>query len=152
MSEPEDRVASITSTPRASPLTTRLRRGKFCGNGGVPGANSETMQTAAREVVRERPVLRRIDTIGSGADDGDAAARSLERAAMRGGVDAEREPAHDREPGIRQRVRERARVGRALRRCVAAADDGECGLAQELAPPHAIEDGRRIGDSSRQAG
>ena len=42
MSDPEESVASTTSTPRESPLTSRLRRGKFCFSGGVPIANSES--------------------------------------------------------------------------------------------------------------
>ena len=41
MSEPDESVASTTSTPRDSPLIRRLRRGKWSRSGGVPGANSE---------------------------------------------------------------------------------------------------------------
>ncbi len=36
MSEPDETVASTTSTPRARPLMIRLRRGKFPASGGVP--------------------------------------------------------------------------------------------------------------------
>ena len=36
MSEPERAAASITSTPRASPDISRLRRGKLCGTGTPP--------------------------------------------------------------------------------------------------------------------
>ena len=70
----------------------------------------------------------------------------VERAAMRGRVDAERQAAHDRESGCRQRARESSRVGDALRRRVAAADDGERGPREELPPAHAIEDGRGVAD------
>lgn len=52
---PDESVASTTSTPRASPLTSRLRRGKFCFSGGVPTANSEmTRPFAARSCARAR--------------------------------------------------------------------------------------------------
>ena len=47
---------------------------------------------------------------------------AFERAAMRGGVDAEREPRDDREPRVRQRASEAPRVLDALRRRAAAAD------------------------------
>ena len=55
MSDPDDNVASTTSTPRARPLTSRLRRGKFCFSGGVPTANSEiTRPRAARSCASAR--------------------------------------------------------------------------------------------------
>src|SRR5439155_8706571 len=52
-------------------------------------------ETAHGEVVREIPIRSRIDAIGTGSGDGDAASLAVERAAMRGRVDAEREPAYD---------------------------------------------------------
>ena len=42
---------------------------------------------------------------------------------MRGRVDAQRKPAHDRDAGVTQRAREVFGVGDALRGRVAAADD-----------------------------
>ncbi len=88
MSDPDDSVASTTSTPRESPLTSRLLRGKFCLSGGVPGANSEMTRPLCGELVREIAIARRIDAIGTGADHRDAARRMAKPAAMRGRVDA----------------------------------------------------------------
>ena len=81
MSEPEDSVASTTSTPRASPLIRRLRRGKFCFRGGVPERELGDDAPSRGDLVRELAIARRIDAVGTGADDRDAAAGAVERAA-----------------------------------------------------------------------
>ena len=75
MSEPDDSVASTTSTPRARPLTRRLRRGKFCLQRRRSQREFGEESAALRELVREVAIARRIDAIEPGADDGDAARR-----------------------------------------------------------------------------
>src|SRR5678816_948574 len=42
MSEPLRSAASTTTTASDSPAITALRVGKWCGSGGVPGANCES--------------------------------------------------------------------------------------------------------------
>ena len=76
---------------------------------------------------------------------------ACERAAVRGRVDAGGEPADDREARRRQRDRERLGVGAALRRRVAAADDGEGRPAEELAPAEAVEHRRRVADLEQRS-
>ncbi len=136
MSDPDESVASTTSTPRARPLTRRLRRGKFCLSGGVPRANSEiTSPRAARSCASAR--LRAGYTRSGPVPTTAMLLPALrESAAMRGGVDAERQAADDGEAGGRQRRGERLGVGAALRGRVAAADDRE-GRA-----PRAVRGGR----------
>ncbi len=75
MSDPDDSVASTTSTPRARPLTRRLRRGKFCLQRRRARRELGDDEPARRELVREIAVARGIDAIGPGADHRDAAAR-----------------------------------------------------------------------------
>ena len=54
ISEPLSSAASTTTTPSASPLMIRFRRGKFVANGAVPGANSvSTAPLPAISVRRE---------------------------------------------------------------------------------------------------
>ena len=53
-------------------------------------------EAARREIVREVAIARRVNAVGPGADDGDAAAGAGETAAMRRGIDAGRKPADDR--------------------------------------------------------
>ena len=55
-------------------------------------------------------------------------------------------------PAADSAARERLGVGAALRRRVAAADDGERRPAEELAPAEAEEDRRRVGDLEQRAG
>ncbi len=48
MSDPLSAAASITATPRDSPEMMRLRRGKLCVRGAVPGRNSDTSAPCSR--------------------------------------------------------------------------------------------------------
>ena len=88
MSEPERAAASTTSTPRASPDISRLRRGKLCGAGGVPVGNSLTRAPVAAISSASRVVAGRIHAVEAGAADRDRDAAGRERAAVRGGVDS----------------------------------------------------------------
>ena len=152
MSEPLDSAASTTRQPRASPLMRRLRRGKFAATGGVPSAKLRNDAAVARELVRELAIARRINDVEPGADDGDAARRAGEPAAVRRRVDAEREPAHDREPRVRQRARESFGVRDALLGRVAAADDRERRRVEELDAAFRVQERRRIGGVQQRLG
>ena len=97
MSEPERAAASTTSTPRDRPDISRLRRGKLCGAGGVPGREFADERARRRDLVREPRMSGRIHAVEARAADRDRDAARRERAAVRGGVDARGEPARDRE-------------------------------------------------------
>ena len=152
MSEPLSAAASTTRQPSARPLIRRLRRGKFAGERAAcragtrrPARRARRARARARGCARDRRCPVPVPT------HGDAARGAREPAAMRRRVDAEREPAHDREPGVAQRLRERLGVGHALRGRVAAADDRERRRVQQLDAALDVEERRRIGDL-QQAG
>jgi len=65
---------------------------------------------------------------------------------MRGRIGSERKPRNDGESGVAQGTRERLRVAGALGRRVAASNDGECRLAQQLEAPDGVQERRRIAD------
>ena len=76
----------------------------------------------------------------------------VERAFVRGGVDAEREPRHDRQARVDASARANSRAfALPLRRRVAAADDRERGLVQELATPDEEQHRRRVADIEQGA-
>ena len=147
MSEPDDSVASTTSTPRARPLMRRLRRGKFCFSGGVPGANSDSMSPrAGRSRARGRDCApdRRGRARCRHRDaccPAPASAPRCAAASMPSG-----EPADDREARRGQRGANASASAHALRRRVAAADDRERRPAEEFAPAEAVEHRRRVAD------
>ena len=83
ISEPERDAASTTSTPRASPDISRLRRGKLCACGGVPVGNSLTSAPRRGDARCELAVRCRVHAVEPGAADRDrdAAARRAPRGA-----------------------------------------------------------------------
>ena len=146
MSDPDASAASTTSTPRASPLIRRLRRGKFVARGGVPGGNSDTSPPRAAIRCARSRLRAGIDAIEARADDRERRRRAVQGACVRRRVDAERQSRHDREARVGQRAREVARVVDALRRGVAAADDRQRGPVQELAPADVVQHRRRMAE------
>jgi hypothetical protein len=110
-----------------------------------PAFRAEPRSRLARRSRGEVAIARRVDAIETCADDRDAAAGAAQPAAMRRGVDADREPADDGEPGGRQCGAERFGVGASLRRRIAAADDPNA-VGEQLAPAEAVEDGGRVAD------
>ena len=153
MSDPERAAASITSTPSESPDISRLRCGKFSASGGMPGGNSETSAPRAAMAAASCSVFGRIDAVESGAADRDRDAARGQCAAMRRGIDADREPAGDREPGAGERRRKLEcglpsgrQLPRGCRRSPAAAlrapqDRRERTTATGIpAPPRAVPD------------
>ena len=88
----------------------------------------------------------RVDDVDSGAEHGDGRARAAESAAMRRGVDAEREARDDRQAGIAQRARETFGVSAALSGAIAAADYGDCRPLEQIDAAMGVEQRRRIGD------
>ena len=77
----------------------RLRCGKnsFCGS--MPGAYSETNTPRGRSR-RELVVLARKNRVETAAEHGDRSAERLHRAAMARAVDADGEPARDRQAAL----------------------------------------------------
>ena len=145
ISEPDERVASTTSTPFARPLISRLRRGKFCRSGGVPGRNSDS-STPDSAITCASSWWRAGYTRSSPVPDaGDGRPLAPQRAFVCGGVHAQRQARDDREPGAGQGLGEGARILAALRRRLAAADDGERRAREQLAAPHEEQDRRRLG-------
>ena len=126
ISEPDDSVASTTSTPRARPLISRLRRGKFSLQRRRAGREfGQRCRRAPRSRARGRDCAP--DRRGRGPCRPRRAcrrARSSAPRARRASMPSAR-PDTIVEPGVGERLRERARVVEALRRRVAAADDRE---------------------------
>jgi hypothetical protein len=87
-------------------------------------------QAAGRDAVRQLAVSGRVDAVESRADHGHRrrAARvigCIERTLVGRAVDAEREPRHHRNSGLAEGPGEGARIRRALRCRIAAADHGD---------------------------
>ena len=141
MSEPDRTAASTTSVPRARPAMMRFLIGKFSGSAVVPIANSLTTSPFGGDPPREGAVACRIDDVEPRADHRDRAGAAGERALVRRGVDAERQPRDDDPAGLAQMRSEGARVLEPLRCRVAAADDRDhrrlqaarCGRAHRAA-------------------
>ena len=146
ISEPLASAASTTSTPRASPLIRRLRRGKLAASGGVPSGNSDTSAPRAAIGLIQSRVPLRIDDVDAAAEHRDRRSGAAQRAAVRGGVDAERKAARDRQAGVAERAREALGVGRSLRGGVAAADDCEPAAREQRGIAEHVEQRGRIGD------
>ena len=146
MSEPDRRDASTTTTPAERPAMMRLRIGKFCGRGSVPGGYSETRTWSAASRSFSGRVLARVVDVEAAAEDGDRSARTLERGLVRRRVDAAREARDDRHARARQLPREREATSRPYRvasREPTIADGGE---AQPLEAAEREEDEGRVGD------
>src|SRR6188508_115328 len=104
-----------------------------------------------RDLARERRVLRRIDAFGAATLHRDRATLSRERTTMARGVDAEREPAGDREPGaceVRGKLGGRVAADRGR---VAGADHGELRQAEDPGVALDEEHERGVGNGYEQA-
>ena len=91
--------------PADQPVAQREVRGR----GGVPGGNSVTSAPCARSGSASRAVRGRIHAIRSAGLHRDGAPAGLERALVRGRVDAAREARDHHQPGARERGGEVAR-------------------------------------------
>ena len=98
-----------------------------------------------RDVVREIAVARRVNTVQPGADHGHRAGRAAQGTFVRLAVDAQRQARHDDIPLCAERACEGARIVGALRRGVAAADDGDGGRSQPLRRALHVQQQRRVG-------
>src|SRR5260221_8555310 len=108
-------------------------------------------QSATRDFGGEFSVARRIDDIDAGAEDRNRRAGAGQAAAMCCGVDAQRKPGDDRESGGAERCGEMLRVALPLSRSVAAADNGERGLWQQLTATVPIKQRRWVRDPEEPA-
>ena len=119
MSEPERRDASTTTTPAESPAMMRLRIGKFCGRGSVPGGYSESRRRSEAMRSFSRRVLARVLHVDAAPEDRDGssgACRARPRAPRRPRRGQNREATAT--PGGRELPRQacRRRRGRSARR------------------------------------
>ena len=109
----------------------RLRSGKKCFCGGVPGHQLAEDGAVGLDLRAPGPVLRRIDDVGARPEHGERRAARRQRAAMRRGIDAARQTADDDDAasgeiggqtlGHGQRVRRTRRAIRRSRRPAVAA-------------------------------
>ena len=114
MSDPLRSPASTTTTARESPLMIRLRSGKKCGSGGVPGASSlEDEHRSARSRAASAACSLRIDDVGAATRAPRSSRRRRQRAAMRRRVDAARQAADDDDAARSRDPRRAARPPRA---------------------------------------
>ena len=118
MSEPERSAASTTTTPRARPEISRLRRGKWRAWGASPSRISEMIGALLGDGAIERFILRRIDRYPRRppppppcrcSSAASCAAESMPRA----------RPGHHHQPGFAQIARQHVRriCAPAPRRC-----------------------------------
>ena len=112
-----------------------LRAGRLLGDDGAAGGEDPAV---------ERLLRARVRRVGRAAKDGDRRAIRVERALVRGGVAAERHPAHDQEAGGSGAEAEIARHLAPVCARAAGADDRDravrVGLGEELAGAQAVED------------
>ena len=120
--------------PREVLLERRRAEGELADDDAIIG-----------DALRQFAVPRRVNPVAAGTDDGNRRAAAGKTAAMRGGIDAERQATDDGEARLRQRSRKRFGVGVALRRRVAAADDGDARPVEQLRAPLDVKKRRRIG-------
>ena len=148
MSEPDDSVASTTSTPRARPLMRRLRRGKVRRARRRARRKFRHERAARRERVREVAVARGIDAVEAGADDRERCCRRCASAPRWAAASMpSARPLTMVSPPAASARREGFGIARALRRRVAAAHDRERRAGQQLAAAEAVEHRRRVGRS-----
>ena len=101
----------------------RLRATKHQRTRPKPGGSSDTTQPRATTSAYSCALARRVRDVGAAASTATTPPGRLQRAGVRGGVDAERQPGHHRHAGGRQAAPERARDLEAVRRGAAGADD-----------------------------
>ena len=107
-----------------------------------------------QDAVGERGVRRGVDDIRPGAQHGDRArglGPGLERAAVRGAVDAQGEPADDAQPALREAFGESTRVVLTIGRRVARSDDRD-GILAQPSEQAAREEQRRMPGGLTQRG
>src|SRR5262245_42034357 len=140
ISDPERSAASTTTTPSEIPDISRLRPGKVLAARREAERTLADEKTAFGDHLLQLRVLRRIDYVDAARHYGNHP--MLERAAMRGGVDAAGEPRGDDETFEPEFARKLAREFLSRCRAVAGADDGDDGKGGELGASLDVEQGR----------
>ena len=97
-------------------------------------------------------MLGRVDDVEAAADDPDRTAAGLEHAAVRGAVDAEREPGHHRDAGVGELAAELAGEARAGAGAAAGADDRDAHVGQRVEVALGEQHGRPLGSDRRRSG
>ena len=117
------------------PGQNAIAHGKVRGTCRGCGRERADHGTVRDDACGQFAVPRRVHHVATGADHGDSAAGAVQRAGVRGAVDAGGQPAADSQACRAQLRGEATRVGEALGRGRARADDGKlrqqqpCGIA-----------------------
>ncbi len=137
---------------RAQPGHDAVARGEAPGRRLDAGRVLRDDEACVGDATRELGVRGRIVAVDAAAEDGDGRPVRLERPAMRLGVDAARQPAHDDKPGSRELPAQAAGDRGAVPRACARADDRNRRLGQKLGLRQAAEEEsrRRIVDRSEE--
>ena len=101
ISDPLRLAAWTTTTARHSPLSVRLRRGKWWASGGAPGRKLADQRPGCRQLAPERAVVARVRLVEPTAEHGQRSTGG-QGATVRGRVDAARESAGHDDTGRRQ--------------------------------------------------
>jgi hypothetical protein len=104
------------------------------------------------DLVRKLAMARRIYDIETGSDDGDAAGRARQAAAVCCGINADGKPADDGQAGVAQRFGECLGVRAALRGSAATAHNGERVVVQQCMAAFDVEQRRRIRSLQQRPG
>ena len=123
ISEPERSAASTTIVSDARPGDRAVARGKAPAKRPEARRHLGDRACAAHERAVQAALAGGIGDVGAAGEHGDRRAADLERARVRGGVDAQRHAADDRDAGGRQPAAEAARHLEAVGAGAARADD-----------------------------
>ncbi len=116
MRAPPLRVASTTTTASAKPAMMRLRTGNASRRGADAVAELADEQSRVAHAVEQCAMATRVHDVEAGAEHTDHRSAGLERALVRGGVDADGEPTHHRDVSPGEDRTQFACVGEPVRR------------------------------------
>ena len=147
ISEPERRDASTTTTPEERPAMIRLRIGKFCGRGSVPGGYSESEQVLGGQALLQ-PARARADSRRRGRTRARRSSRPGPRARPRAPRHRRRarSPRRPPSPAAESSWREAPGHVAPVPRRVPRAHDRHGRQPEPLEPAERVEEERRIGD------
>ena len=152
MSDPLRCAASITSVPSDRPLMMRLRLGKFWAMGGVPSGSLRDQCPESGDLPSQLAMAYRIDAVEPGAGHRHGRTRTRQRSTMGRGVDPERQPTRDAEPGLHQGAAELVGELHPGSAGVAAPHDSQLGIRQHAVIAVDEDDRRRVRDLAQQRG
>ena len=136
---PDRAAASTTTVARDSPARMRLRSGKWCFRGGVPGGYSVISAPSTASSAANPACSRRVHGVGTGSPHRPTAAAGVKRAPVGLRIDAARH-ARDRDhSGARQLLSQEPRDLAPVRGRFSRADDRDCRRIGEVAADEKTE-------------